>query len=103
MPKDEWIHSTDGFARYFVGVKRAPTHELELHVHYVWGSHQEESGRIERSYRAGNFDQLLREAVSAVGSDADFSSTVASNLADAMRQAVFDAQQMEFEENPAVE
>lgn len=83
----------DYYCKKFAGIKKAANGQYELHVRKITGSNQghlEEYDRIERRYRSGTLEALLKIGIEetlrdkAFGTDSDF-------LA-AIRDAIYDAQ-----------
>lgn len=65
-----------------------------------WGSNQgylEEHGRTERQYRAAELDDLLRIGISEIKDDSDLSD-VSASLCQAIRNAIYAAQDAEDED-----
>ncbi len=66
-----------------------------LYVRAAHGSNQgycEEHGRIEREFRAGSVEELLRVGVSEIRGDAEFDDETGAQLVAAIREACFAAE-----------
>jgi hypothetical protein len=68
---------------------------FSLYVRAAHGSNQgycQEHGRIEREFRAGSVEELLRVGVSEIRGDAEFDAETGAQLVAAIREACFAAE-----------
>ena len=87
------------YVSLWAGVRRVRSGQGELTVRAIWGHNNvvlEEHGRVTRRYRADNWNDLLRVAVSEVRTDTMFIGHHDSLVA-AAKSAIFDAADAEAE------
>ena len=102
--KKDWIAWVDkgkggmpgsDYSDMIAGVRLVRPGRFELYVRAAWGSNQgylEEHRRIEREFRAGSLDDLMRIGITEIRQDAEFLADDAAKLVAAIREACFEAE-----------